>query len=144
EDGPNRQKLDGYFYFDLESNHVSYLYLKGVHTLLDKDGKATGTIEGRFVLTRQANRPSADLNDDALPGVTVEPNGENTLLLFDNPDLGVQFLYPRRWRMAGVLGRQVALDEKHGSGLLLTVESPATTPTGEQLLKESQEFLRPK
>src|SRR5207244_288303 len=30
EDGPNRQQLDGYFYFDLESDHLSYLSLKGI------------------------------------------------------------------------------------------------------------------
>src|SRR5262249_30044277 len=29
EDGPNRQQLDGYLFFDLESNHVSYLSLQG-------------------------------------------------------------------------------------------------------------------
>ena len=38
EDGPNRQQLDGYCYFDLESQHVSYVFLKGVHLLLDKEG----------------------------------------------------------------------------------------------------------
>ena len=54
QDGPIRCQLDGYFYFDLESNHLSYLSFKGVNSLLDKDGKESGRIEGRFVLTRQA------------------------------------------------------------------------------------------
>ena len=27
EDGPNRQQLDGYFFFDMESNHLSYMSL---------------------------------------------------------------------------------------------------------------------
>src|SRR6185436_6755703 len=38
EDGPNKQTIDGYFFFDLESNHLSYLTFKGVHILLDKEG----------------------------------------------------------------------------------------------------------
>jgi hypothetical protein len=142
EDGPNRQRLEGYYYFDLESNHLSYLYLKGVHTLLDKDGRALGGVEGRFVLTRQARQRCADLSDAALKGVALEPSADNTLLLYDNPDLGVRFLHPRQWRVAGVRGRQVALDEAKGSGLLVTVESAARVPTGAQFLAESQDWLK--
>ena len=37
--------------FDLESRHLSYLYLKGGNFLLDKDGKEVGRIDGQFVLT---------------------------------------------------------------------------------------------
>src|SRR4029078_13676542 len=85
EDGPTRQQIDGYFYFDLESNHLGYLSFKGVHILLDPAGKEAGRVGGRLVLTRQANQRSADLADPALRGVTVEPNADNTQLLYDNP-----------------------------------------------------------
>jgi hypothetical protein len=142
EDGPNRQQLDGYFFFDLESNHLSYLYLKGVSALLDKDGKVLGSVEGRFVLTRQAHQRSADLTDEALRGVTLEPDADNTLLLYEHADLGVRFLYPRRWRVAGVRGRQVALDESAGSGLLLTLEPRERVPTGAQFQAETRDWLR--
>jgi hypothetical protein len=141
EDGPNRQRLGGYFYFDLESNHLSYLSLKGTSLLLDKDGQTLGNVEGRFVLTRQAHRRSEDLSDSALRGVIVEPNADNTLLLYDNPELGVRFLHPRRWRVAGVRGRQVAVDETNGSGFLLTVETRDRLPTGAQFLAETQDWL---
>ncbi len=141
EDGPNRQQLEGYLFFDLESQHLSYLYIKGVHFLLDKDGKEYGRIEGRFVLTRQAHQRSADLSEEALRGVTLEPNADNTLLLYDNPDLGVRLLYPRRWRVAGVRGRQIGLDEANGSGVLLTLEVPGRLPTGAAFLAESREWL---
>lgn len=141
EDGPNRQQLEGYYFFDLESNHLSYLYIKGVHVLLDKDSKEVGRIEGRFVLTRQAQQRSPDLTDEALRGVPLEPNADNTLLLYDNPDLGVRLLYPRRWRVAGVRGRQLALDEATGSGLLLTLEPKGKAPTGAQFLVESRDYL---
>jgi hypothetical protein len=141
EDGPNRQVLQGYFFFDLHSNHLSYLYLKGASSLLDKDGKEQGRVEGRFVLTRQAHRRCPELSDEALRGVAVEPNADNTLLLYDNPDLGVRFLYPRRWRVQGVRGSQVTLDGADGSGLLLTVDTAARTPTGAQFLAESRGWL---
>jgi hypothetical protein len=141
EDGPNRQQLEGYFFFDLESGHISYLYLKGTQFMLNKDGKVQGKIVGHFTLTRQANRRHKDLSDEALRDITLEPNAGNTLLLYDNLDLGVKFLYPRRWRVAGVRGRQVALDEVQGNGLLLTLEPLAQLPTAAQFMKESRTWL---
>lgn len=141
EDGPNRQQLDGWFFFDLESNHLSYLTLKGTHMLLEKAGKEAGRIEGRFVLTRQVNQRSPDLADQALRGVDLKPGADNTMLLYDNADLGVRFLYPRRWRVGQVQGRQITLDEPKGSGLLMTLEPLSRTPTGKQFLAESRGYL---
>jgi hypothetical protein len=142
EDGPNRQQLEGYFYFDLESNHLSYLYLKGVSFLLDPNGKTLGRVEGQFVLTRQAPLPSKDLSDEAVKGWTLEPTAENTLLLYDNPDLGVRFLYSRRWRVGGIRGQQVGLDEAKGSGVLITLEPPGQAPTGAQYQTEVRNWLQ--
>jgi hypothetical protein len=141
EDGPNRQTLDGYLYFDLDSNHVSYLYLKGISVLLDKDGREVGRIEGRFVLSRRVHTRCPELSDEGLKAVALEPSADNTQLLYDNPDLGVRFLYARRWRVAGVRGNQVALDGADGSGMLLTVEPPAKVPTGAAFLIESRDWL---
>jgi len=141
EDGPTRQQLDGFFYFDLETQYLSYLAFKGTHFLLDGGGKESGRIEGRFVLTRQAHQRSADLNDQALRGVVVEPNADNTLLLYDNPDLGVRLLYPRRWRVGVVQGRQLVLDEVKGNGLLLTFDPLNRVPGGAQFLAESRTYL---
>jgi hypothetical protein len=141
EDGPNRQQLEGSCYFDLESNHLSYLSLKGISSLLDKDGKTQGSVEGRFVLTRQIQTQVPDLTEQAMRGVSLEPNADNTQLLYENSELGVRFLYPRRWRVAGIRGRQVALDEANGSGLLLTLEPLERVPTGTQFLTESRDWL---
>jgi hypothetical protein len=96
EDGPNRQQLDGYLFFDLESRHLSYLSLKGINFLLNKDGKEVGRVEGQFVLTRRVNTAAADLSAEALRGVVLDPNDDNTRLLYDDENLGVRFLYPRR------------------------------------------------
>ena len=141
EDGPNRQQLDGYFYFDLESNHISYISLKGVHVMLNKDKKEVGRVEGRFVLTRQPQQRK-DLSDQALKGVALEPDAKNTLLLFDDPQIGVRFVYPRRWHVAASQGPQVALDAADGSGLLLTVEPLARVPTAAQYLAESRDWMK--
>ena len=141
EDGPNRQQLDGYLFFDLESQHLSYLSLKGINFLLDKGGQEAGRVEGQFVLTRRANTAAPDLSAEALRGVVLEPNDDNTRLLYDNPTLGVRFLYPRRWRVAGVHGRQVGLDGADGSGILVTLEPPSRVPTGAQFLGESRTYL---
>lgn len=141
EDGPNRQQLDGYYLFDLESRHLSYVSIKGIHFLLDKDGREQGRVEGRFVLTRQAHQRAADLGDDVLKGLTLEPNADNTLLLYENPELGLKLLHPRRWRVAGVKGTQLGLDETDGSGLLLTLETLERTPSSAQYLEESRKWL---
>jgi hypothetical protein len=141
EDGPNRQQLDGYLFFDLKSRHVSYLSLKGTSYLLDKDGKALGEVHGQFVLTRQLDPRCGDLSDEAVRRMAVEPDSENTLLLYENPELGVRFLYPRRWRLAGTHGPQVAIDEANGSGLLITVAPVTGVPSAAQFLTESRDFL---
>jgi hypothetical protein len=93
-------------------------------------------------MSRKANTRSPDLTDEKLKGVAQEPSAENTLLLYDNPDLGVRFLYPRRWRVAVTGGPQIAVDTSDGSaGLLITVEAPAKVPTGAQFLTESRDWL---
>jgi hypothetical protein len=140
EDGPSRQQLQGHFLFDLDGHYLSYLLLKGTHSLLEKDGREVGRIEGRFALERQV-RSAPELSDAAVRYLTVEPNENNTQLLYDNPDLGVRFLYPRRWRVSGVRGSQVTLDTSDGSGLLLTLDTTARTPSGAQFLAESRGWL---
>ncbi len=141
EDGTARHQLEGQFYFDLASNHLSYLYVKGTHYLLDKNGQAQGQVEGTFVLTREPLTQARELTDTDLRGLVLEPNEENTLLLFEDADLGIRFSYPRRWHVAGVSGRQIALDDKHGNGILATVEPAAKLPTGLQFHKEAQTWL---
>ncbi len=141
EDGRNRQKLEGYFEFDLVSNHIRYLFLKGIHTLLDMNDKEVGRIEGRFVLSRLVGTKNAELSDEKLKAVTQEPNAENTLMLYDNPDLGVKLQHPRRWKVAGVRGNQLILDTPDGAGLLITVEPLNKVPSGTQFLTESRDWL---
>ncbi len=142
EDGPNRQKLDGTAYFDLEAGILTYLSVKGTKELLDGKGQTAGVIEGQFAMTRTAvAKMPPDLSDASLRDLDLKPGTENTLLLYDNADLGVRFLYPRGWRVGAVQGNQVTLDHAAGGGLLLTVESPKKVPTADDYLKETLTVL---
>jgi hypothetical protein len=142
DDGPNRQKLDGTAYFDLDGKLLSYLSLKGTHELLDAAGQVAGQIDGHFTMTRSrlAEVPP-DLSDASLKGLDLKPTAENTLLLYDNTQLGVRFLYPRGWRVGAVQGKQVTLDHARGAGALITVESASRVPTIDEYRKEVLAFL---
>jgi hypothetical protein len=142
EDGPTSHTLEGYFLFDLQLQHLSYLFLKGVQTLLDKDGKPAGRVAGQFTLTRQVGIRSPEFTTEALKRTALEPTDDNTLLLYDNPETGLRLLYPRRWRVGAVRDRQLTIEENKGSGLLLTVEAAGKTPTPEQYLNESKTWLQ--
>lgn len=141
EDGRARQELDGYFYFDLDDRCLSYLSMRGVHHLLDDKGNSQGRIEGRFVLTRQRTTPPRELSDAALTKLRLEPDATNTELLYESRLLGIRFRYPRNWRVAGGQGAQLGVDERSGSGVLLTLESLKTLPTGHQYQRESRAYL---
>jgi hypothetical protein len=141
EDGPSKQQLDGFYYFDLESSHLSYLSLKGVHSLLDKTGQEAGRVEGQFTLTRQAHARSPELADEAVHGLALEPTAENTLLLYESAELGVRFTHPRRWRLQSAKGRQLFLDDANGNGIMVTLESASTVPTAAAFMGETQAFI---
>jgi hypothetical protein len=141
DNGPCKHTLDGTAYFDLADNRLVHLSLKGTHELLDGSGKTTGTIEGRYSLTRTA-ADAKELSDVALKSLELKPTVENSRLLYDNRDLGVRFLHARRWRVGAVQGRQVTLDGPNGAGILLTVETAKTLPTADEFEKESLAFLR--
>jgi hypothetical protein len=141
DDGPTRQKLDGLAYFDLEAERLSYLKLTGTHELIDKDGQVAGRLDGTFLMTRTASPKFDDLTADAVKGLDLSPTPDNSLLLYTNPDLGVQFLYPRRWRLGLVRGRQIALEEPSGGGILLTLEPTTRLPTADQYLREVRASL---
>ena len=54
----------------------------------------------------------------------------------------MRFLHPRRWRVAQVMGAQVALATNEGSGILITVDPPENVPTASAFLEESRGWLK--
>ena len=145
QDGPNRQKLDGTAYFDLDAGLLSYLSVRGTRELLDgQTGHTVGVIDGQFTMTRKRlTAPPAELADAGLRGVGLKPDGENTLLLYDDPNWGVRFLYPRGWKVGAVQGKQVTLDHTRlGGGILITVEPAGKVPAAADYLREVTAFLQ--
>lgn len=145
EDGPNRQKLEGTAFFNLDNGLLTYLSIRGTHELLDgSSGQTVGYIEGQFIMSRsQLQQVPADLSDTSLQGLGLRPDRENTLLLYDDTSLGVRFLYPRGWRVGAVQGKQVTLDHARlGAGILITLETAAKVPTAEDYLREVSAFLQ--
>jgi hypothetical protein len=141
EDGNARHELRGSYYVDIDANFLSYVYVKGMHHLLDRGGKPTGKIDGTFVMTRSQVPETKEVGDEALRGMTLEPNADNTLLLFEHPQIGARFLYPRNWRLAGFNAKQIGVDENRGSGVLITLTPAAQTPNGAQFRQEALQFL---
>jgi hypothetical protein len=141
DDGPNRQELEGYFYFDLQSNYLSYLYVNGVSFLLDKEGKSRGRMEGKYVLTRRLE-PVPDLANDIVAKLALEPSAENTLLLFDESALGVRFTYTRRWQVQQADARQIIVEGQGGGSFVITMEPPTQTPTGKAFQVEAASALK--
>lgn len=143
EDGPNRQKIEGTAYVNLEAGLVSYLSIKGTHELLDGNGHTVGSIEGQFIMARLPIKTVPDdLSESALRGISLKPDVENTQLLYDDPNLGVRFLYPRGWRVGAVQGKQLTLDHSRlGGGMLITVEPSTKLPSAADYLKEVTSFL---
>jgi hypothetical protein len=142
EDGPCRDTLDGTAYFDLDAGMLTHFSLNGTHELLDPSGKVTGKITGRFTLSRKPAEAD-DLTDRSLELVVLKPTPENTLLFYNNPDLGVRFVYPRSWRVGTVQGKQVSLEHtRKGGGILVTLEPPAKVPTANQFLAEARDQVK--
>lgn len=139
--GPGKHTIEGTGYFSLGDGMLTRLSLKATHDLLNEAGQVAGRIDGQFVLSRGPAGTADDLSDTALKAIDLKPTADNSQLLYDNPDLGVRFLYPRRWRVGAVQGRQVTLDGPNGAGILLTVEPPARLPTAAAYLAETEEFL---
>jgi hypothetical protein len=141
EDGTVRHRLQGQCHLDLDAGFLTDVTLSGTTTLLDGDGKEVGTVDGRFVMVREPGSKTGELTDASVKAVKVEPDADNTLMLYDNPELGVRFVYSRRWRVAQVMGPQVALDSGEGSGVLITVDPSERIPTSAAFLTESRGWL---
>jgi hypothetical protein len=141
EDGPTRHVLRGHYDFDLDAGCLSYLLLNGTQSLQDRDGREVGRVEGRFVLSRRQDVRNPLLGDEALRSLKLEPDADNTRLLYDNPNRGVRFVYPRRWRTSESRPNQLSVTGP-GGVLLLTTEPQERTPSAAQFLAESREFLQ--
>jgi hypothetical protein len=142
EDGPAHHELDGILHFDTGGNYLDYVSINGKQTLVDPKGKPQGEVRGTFVLTRRLGSQNPELTDAALRSLKLDPDEDNTQLLFDDADSGTRFLHSRRWRVTKAESRQIVLDERRGSGLLITFDPPDKTPSGQQFRVEVEAWLK--
>lgn len=141
QDGPTKHQLSGFFYFDLDARLIVYLSLEGKQSLLDSEGKVVSDLQGQFVLTRQRVANLTELSEEALRGLRLVPDEENTRLLFDEPGLGVSFVYPRRWTVRQANTRQVILDEPSGGAVLVVLDEPGRGLSGAQYQQQVEQWL---
>ncbi len=142
EDGPTQHQLDGVLHFDLQGAFLRTMTIAANHNLVDAQGKPQGQIQGTFVLTRKPGAQNPELADAAVARIPLEPNDDNTQLLFEDADLGVHFIYSRRWRVGKIEGKQIYLDERQGNGVLLTLESADKLPKAETFQAEVHAWLQ--
>jgi len=142
ENGPNLQELQGHLDFDVDSQYICRLHLKGINFLLGRDGQVLGRVEGHYALTRWPDRSDRGLDNEAINGIALDPNPNNTRVLFESPELGARFLYPRRWRIVGVYGNQVDLDEPGGGGVRITIDTSNQPQTARQFMTDCQAFFQ--
>lgn len=139
EDGPCKQELEGFLYFDIERAAIAYLSLRGKHVLSGPNGQEGGTLDGRFVLTRAPIDAPENLADAALSSLRLLPDDDNTLMLEELGPLRLE--YPRRWRIGQARQEQVVLDGADGSGVLVTLTPPGKGPTAAAYLEETRGWL---
>jgi hypothetical protein len=141
ENGPSVQELQGHLDFDLDYRCVRNLYIKGINSIIGPDGQSLSRVEGHFALTRWPGRLDGELNDETINGIALDPNSNNTRVLFENQELGARFLYPRRWRLVGVYGNQIDLDEPGGAGLRVTIDTSHRPQTAQQFMADTLAFF---
>ena len=137
EDGPNQQILDGYIFFDCETRHLSFLYLKGTSILKNKEGKDVGRIEGRYTISREM-LPAVQLDTKSI----YEPDANNTRLLFESRDTAFTFHYPRGWKVTSQSDSQATLDQSKEAGLLITKEKSSRYTSNAMYRDEALAFIR--
>ncbi|QVL33406.1 hypothetical protein KIH39_05695 [Telmatocola sphagniphila] len=142
EDGPTKHTLKGSVFFDLQSKVITYVSILGEQHLFDSKGEINGKLEGRFVLTREPREAFSLRKIAAVSASDILPNESNTRLLYEIPELGFSFQYPRRWHINQTRGRQITVDEPGGSGVLFTIDPMAKLPSAERYQKEVSDFFR--
>jgi hypothetical protein len=135
-DGPNRQRLEGVAYFDLEQELVSFMSLSAASWMLDAQRREVGKIEGQFQLTRR-RALVPELSDIQIRSLDSEPKLENTWILHQNSDAGLEMQYPRHWHLRKADHRQLILETADGAGLLVTIEPLAQLPSAAQFQQEA-------
>lgn len=135
--GPNRQTMQGTYHFDLQANRLVLLQFEVTSDLLDKDRKQVGSSTANFKIIRKLSS-AVPINT---AGMVLDPTEDNTLLLVQEPRLGLEMVHSRRWVPRPISDHQWAIDGPSGSGLTIQFRPAANVPDAAQLRKDIEAAL---
>jgi len=104
---------------------------------MDRDRKRAGDISAVYQMVR---KPAPDQKIDT-KGMSLEPTEENTLLLVQEPHLGVEMVHSRRWVPRPVSDKSWIIDGPSGSGLTIQMESASNIPPADSVRKQIEATL---
>jgi hypothetical protein len=145
EDGVSIQTFAGTGYFDTERKIFVSLSLSAKNQLLGPDGKTVnGEVAGTFVV-RRAYVTDSPLTAEVVKGFEPTPTDAKTRLLFNDPEFGATFTYPRRWRLGTVGQGRLTVNEATGAaGIQLTRYAPDGTTVDKQFAEAKELAARQK
>lgn len=135
--GSNEQTIQGSYRFDLKTQRLITLKFEVTSVLVDRDRKRVGDISAVYQMVR---RPAPGQNLDTA-GMTLEASEENTLLLVQEPQLGVELVHSRRWVPRPASDKSWIIDGPSGSGLTIQFETAAKIPQAEVVRKQIEATL---
>ena len=135
--GSNQQTIQGNYRFDLKAQRLVALKFEVTSILMDRDRKRVGDISAVYSMTRKP-APSQTL---ATTGMTLEASEENTLLLVQEPRIGLEMVHSRRWVPRPVNDKSWIIDGPSGSGLTIQFEAAGTIPQAEAVRKQIEATL---
>jgi len=135
--GFNEQTIQGNYRFDLKAQRLITLKFEVTSVLMDRDHKRVGDISALYQMIR---KPAPEQKIDTA-GMTLEPTEENTLLLVQEPRLGVEMVHSRRWVPRPVNDKSWVIDGPSGSGLPIQMESASNIPQAEAIRKQIEATL---
>jgi hypothetical protein len=134
--GSNQQTLQGSYQFDLKQQKMTTLQFEVTSILKNQQQQNAGNITATFQLTR---KPTS--TDISTTGMTMDPTEENTLLLVQEPRVGLELVHSRRWAPRQVSDKSWQIDGPSGSGITIQFEGANTIPAADTIRKQIEATL---
>jgi hypothetical protein len=135
--GFNRQTMQGSYHFDLQANRLTLIQFEVTSELQDRDRKPIGNSTASYKLER---KPAGAVSIST-SGLTLDPTEDNTLLLVQEPRVGLEMVHSRRWVPRPISDKHWAIDGPSGSGLTIQFEAATSIPDAEAIRKNIEATL---
>lgn len=135
--GINQQTIQGSYRFDTKAGRLLALKFEVTSILMDKDRKRVGDIWAQYQMTRQP----AGAQTLSTTGISLDATEENTLLLVQEPRLGLELAHSRRWVPRPINDKSWIIDGPSGSGLTIQFEPAANIPDANVIRKQIEATL---